>query len=183
MFFSYPQPWSLFCIDFVWISFTEPACQAQCPRNPWLRPKLSSGTSWVCRCVFFVCGFVLCLYVCSVSVCAYVRVSKIYTDNEHLQGAVRLTLSTARKNYQWVERLDGVLLSKQCLHSPIVFCCALVGIRIPVIFNIIFLATGCLLKLCHRTMLCLVWVPHLVEKPTEFDIYIKNTLVYCICCL
>ena len=29
-------------------------------------------------------------------------------------------------------------------------------------------------------MLCLVWVPHLVEKPTEFDIYIKNTLVYCI---
>ena len=27
----------------------------------------------------------------------------MYTDNEHLQGAVRLTLSTAGKNYQGVE--------------------------------------------------------------------------------
>ena len=43
------------------------------------------------------------MYVCSVSVYVCVRVSKIYTDNEHLQGAVRLTLSMAGKNYQGVE--------------------------------------------------------------------------------
>ena len=58
---------------------------------------------FVCVCVFVFMCVCMCLYVCSVSVYVCVRVSKIYTDNEHLQGAVRLTLSMAGKNYQGVE--------------------------------------------------------------------------------
>ena len=74
------------------MSVLQPLTQTQIVIWHYLRVK-----------VFFVCGFVLCLYVCSVSLCVCVRVSKIYTDNEHLQGAVRLTLSMAGKNYQGVE--------------------------------------------------------------------------------